>query len=633
MGIHQPTSFPLPFPFPNPTLNMKFSQVLCLVALLLVAQTAVAQQSIFGIIDANANGDYDTLNTLLNDARFSAIKDILDNADNTLTLFAPSDDAFTAAGIDTTNTDLVAETLKMHLVSTAAIASTDLAEGTQVVDSTAGDSDYVSLDNANAFQKLQVTLADGTVTVGENSATVETANVEASNGFIHIVDKVIAFPSAPSVVATAAGLDALVQALTDTNLASTVDGAEGITIFAPLDTAFDAATIADADATLRLHILEGVFYSADLAADNRNLALKFDDDDTLQVKKDDNGVTVATTDKQVYATVTIADIPIENGVVHVIDKVINAVSTTNNIAQNAALVDSVSTLYSVVTSDGYEALATALSDESASLTVFAPTDTAFASATFVNTTNNVETSSLVLYHVLGSQALSTDLAAYQIVDTLLTSSDYQGLGASQAQHLKITKDDTNGVRVYFGLEFATVTTADVQCSNGVIHVVDTVLNFPKNVADTATDAGLSSLVSAIGSVAGLAEQLVGIEGMTVFAPTNQAFSSAGTIDDVQATLEFHVVAAVAFSTDLQSTQVFTTVGGKKIQVDLSDAGTVTINEDATVSTADVIIDNGVVHVIDKVLELEDAVSPASALSASLSFVAMLVAFLGMVMNH
>jgi len=147
---------------------------------------------------------------------------------------------------------------------------------------------------------------------------------------------------------------------------------------------------------------------------------------------------------------------------------------------------------------------------------------------------------------------------------------------------------------------------------------------------TADNAGLTSLTSSVASVDNLAATLAGLEGMTVFAPTNAAFSAA-TIDNVQATLEYHVVADVAYSTDLGATQDFVTVEGRKIRVTLSE-GAVSVNSDSSVTIADVLIENGVVHVVDSVLDLDDAVSPAAVVSTVLSFVSTIVAIVGVLLQ-
>merc|ERR1712166_1593718 len=163
---------------------------------------------------------------------------------------------------------------------------------------------------------------------------------------------------------------------------------------------------------------------------------------------------------------------------------------------------------------------------------------------------------------------------------------------------------------------ATVVMADVMASNGVVHVVDGVLLPPApangptmNIVELAQSFDtLSTLVAAV--VAGdLVTTLSSPGPFTVFAPTNDAFAAlpAGTLDTLlkpenKATLvdilTYHVVGAVALSTDLSDGQVIDTVEGKSVTVHIGDG--VKIN-DANVVMADVMATNGVVHVLDGVL--------------------------------
>ena len=130
-----------------------------------------------------------------------------------------------------------------------------------------------------------------------------------------------------------------------------------------------------------------------------------------------------------------------------------------------------------------------------------------------------------------------------------------------------------------------------------------------DIVDTAIEAGsFSTLVAAV-QAAGLVETLKGEGPFTVFAPTDEAFAAlpAGTVEDLLkpenkdklvAVLTYHVVSGKVMSTDLTDDMTAKTVQGGEIKIDL-DKG-VMVN-DATVVTADVAADNGVIHVIDKVI--------------------------------
>ncbi len=130
-----------------------------------------------------------------------------------------------------------------------------------------------------------------------------------------------------------------------------------------------------------------------------------------------------------------------------------------------------------------------------------------------------------------------------------------------------------------------------------------------DIVDTAVGAGnFTTLVAAV-QAAGLVDTLKGEGPFTVFAPTDEAFASlpAGTVDDLlkpenkdklTAILTYHVVPGKVMSTDLTDDMMAKTVEGAEITVDLNNG--VMVN-DATVTTADIEADNGVIHVIDKVI--------------------------------
>ena len=254
------------------------------------------------------------------------------------TVFAPSDAAFTAAGIslDDFDADTLANILTYHVVS-GKVMSTDLSNGMMATALNGGT--------------LVFSISEGNVSV--NGANVILANVPVSNGVIHVIDKVMIPPAGeicydpvshtvdvtktadtcdkswiPSVdiptTATATTIHtSLVAALEKANLTTTLKGEGPFTVFAPTDEAFAAAGInlddyntdekiaALADILL-MHVVSGKVMSSDLTDGMEATALS---GDTLSFMIGD---TVSVND----ATVIIADVPVSNGVIHVIDKVL-----------------------------------------------------------------------------------------------------------------------------------------------------------------------------------------------------------------------------------------------------------------------------------------------------------------------
>ena len=130
-----------------------------------------------------------------------------------------------------------------------------------------------------------------------------------------------------------------------------------------------------------------------------------------------------------------------------------------------------------------------------------------------------------------------------------------------------------------------------------------------DIVDTAAgNESFSTLVAAV-KAAGLVETLKGEGPLTVFAPTNEAFAALpeGTVEDLlkpenrdklTAILTYHVVPGKVMSTDLKDDMMAKTVQGQEVKIDLDNGPMV---EGAKIVNADIGTDNGVIHVIDKVI--------------------------------
>lgn len=234
-------------------------------------------------------------------------------------------------------------------------------------------------------------------------------------------------------------------------------------------------------------------------------------------------------------------------------------------------------------------------------TVFAPTDEAFAKlpeGTVEALLGNKEKlASILLYHVVPGKVMASDVGGIDSAETLLGQ--------------PVAIDTSHGVTV----GNAKVVKTDIECTNGVIHVIDSVM-IPKDLIELAVGAeDFSTLVTAI-KAAGLVETLQGDGPFTVFAPTNEAFAKlpADTLQallkpenkaKLQAVLTYHVVPGKVLAKDVVALSKATSVQGGDIAVkvkrnaDDSVAG-VMVNK-ANVTATDIIALNGVVHIIDTVI--------------------------------
>ena len=245
-----------------------------------------------------------------------------------------------------------------------------------------------------------------------------------------------------------------------------------------------------------------------------------------------------------------------------------------------------------------------------SFTVFAPNNEAFVSAGLDTEAKikalPVETlKNILMYHVLGQQVASSAIATASNtpVNTLADVNVF------------VTKN-TSGVFI----NGANVIQADIMASNGVIHVINTVLMPPAgNIVQAAqANPDFTFLVAAVlrasqGST-NVAQVLSGAGPFTVFAPTNQAFMNAGfaNIDAIRAAdpavltsiLTYHVIAARVLSSDLTEGAKPATVNGAALTITLNGGAKVKGDKNTTaavIAPANMLTTNGVIHVIDQVL--------------------------------
>merc|ERR1712021_198367 len=207
----------------------------------------------------------------------------------------------------------------------------------------------------------------------------------------------------------------------------------------------------------------------------------------------------------------------------------------------------------------------------------------------------------------------------------------------------LVKTEEGGVQVVYNGQTVNVVTADVGASNGVIHVIDNVIVgapepeapavevAPKavpeapaavpeleapvaevgDVVDVAVGAGAFTTLVKIVSDLGLVETLKGVEAVTIFAPTDEAFAKlpAGTLESLtteqaKAIVARHVVAgATVMAADVATGDV-ETLGGETVGLVKTEEGGVQVTymgQTVNVVTADVGASNGVIHVIDNVI--------------------------------
>lgn len=261
-----------------------------------------------------------------------------------------------------------------------------------------------------------------------------------------------------------------------------------------------------------------------------------------------------------------------------------------SITEIAAADAQFSTLVGALQSTGLDAAL----DGDGEFTVFAPTNDAFAAlpeGTLESLTEQ-QLETILLYHVLGAEVFSGQLEAQQAPETL------------SGEEIFVTAS-AGGVTVNAA---ASVTTADIEARNGVIHVIDEVLMpdaFGTIVNNAAKRYFLSSLVEAV-IQADLVDALLGDGPFTVFAPIDEAFAAIASVaadltaEELRNVLLYHVIQGEVLSSDLQPSQQVTALNGETLTIEVA-GGAATINGSADITTVDIQGTNGVIHVIDEVL--------------------------------
>jgi len=602
---------------------------------------------------ASANEDLTSLVAAIQKAELATTL----QGDGPFTVFAPTNTAFASflsdngfANLEAVPTDVLTQVLLNHVVS-GNVRSGDLTTGLNV-SSLATGAGGLNLS-------LSINITDG---VKINGATVSTANVDASNGTVHIVDAVIPMPTPVTFVTTNPSLSILAEALTtatpDNDFATILSGDGPFTVFAPTNDAFvellgrldgfdslDDFSTTDLQAVLatilQYHVVSGAAVAAGALTDAQVITTLQGEDIIANI--DGDAVSFSDGDIVPPANVIIPNVVATNAIVHAIDKIMlpasvvaalegTLLSPITDIAiatpalSNlvAALIAAEGELPNVLRGDG-------------PFTVFAPTDTAFAAfleandfATLADVPVPVLTQ-VLLNHVVSGANFSTDLTT-GYVSTLSTSGP-----ADTALNMFINTSDgvvLNGGVANSGASVV-LELADIKATNGVVHVVNGVIGLPNIVNHAIANPALTSLVGALttGSDTDFVSVLSDPEAtFTVFAPVNSAFeafenANDNLIDDILLNHVISGAAATAASlvTGYDNVTMATFDEGEFLNLYVNIDDGVRLNGVSTVAAADIVATNGIIHAVDAVIDIPTVVTFAVADPTFLPLVAALTA--------
>lgn len=401
--------------------------------------------------------------------KYPDLVDILSSTGN-YTVFAPTNTAFDnlLAAIGQTDINDIPENvlknvLQYHVFTSAALKASAVTSG--------------SITMANN-EMANVVAQGNSVTI--NNASVTTADVEGTNGIVHIIDNVLVPPSILPVVGTIVApayfnknFSTLISAVKNANtdilslLLSNGTSGNGLTLFAPTNAAFEAAGITDvngADAVLAYHVIDGTFMAADLPTTSGTSTPLTTLGGILHLTNAGNGVFLNGTTQ-----VTSTDIMGSNGVVHVIDKTLIPPTTSIN---------EIVASFANGNPGEFKLLAAALSraglstffDGAGPYTVFAPTDAAFEAAGLnlqaINDAPPATVAGILTHHVVKPNVtvFSTDL-----VNGTVPMLNDQNVTINLNN---LTVQDAAGTTPPAGLVTSLL---NVLATNGVIHVINKVL--------------------------------------------------------------------------------------------------------------------------------------------------------------
>lgn len=388
------------------------------------------------------------------------------------TVLAPTNDAFAAflsangfSSLDAVPTDVLSQILLNHVIASDVSSTALIAEGDGYASTSATGAGgrnislYYNTSNGVRFN---------------NAGSVTTADIDASNGTIHIIDGVLALPSIVDHAAANPNFSTLVGALGSANLVGAVNGFSEGTILAPVNEAFgalDAIPTGEALTQVLLnHVIATNVFSSDLVAAGSGYS------NTLATGPNDNNLSLYfnTSDGVSFngaSNVAVADVVATNGVIHAIDAVILPPTIATFATTNSALSSLVAALQLADTGMPTVPWISTVSDGTAGpFTVFAPTNDAFADLlleldpsgnTALGDLAPATVDAVLLMHVIGANVQSSGLPN-GLVATLG--------GNITADNSAFTLTDING-----RVSNIVTTLIDIQGTNGVVHVIDKVI--------------------------------------------------------------------------------------------------------------------------------------------------------------
>ena len=549
---------------------------------------------------ATEAGDFPTL---LAAVEAAGLVDALSDDSASLTVFAPTEAAFAAlpeGALDSllADPDALAGVLTYHVLGSAVTVNqaADLAGST--------------VETLNGG-KVAITVRDDDY-VYINLAQVVSYDIEASNGIIHVIDAVLLPPDlTPSemtiaeIASSNEDFETLVAAATAANLVGTLNDPEAsLTLFAPTDAAFEALgestlnyllnNLDDLESTLLYHVVAGAGLSSIDAIAATGSSIEMANGDEAMISLGDSGLMIN------MSNIVTTDIAASNGIIHVIDTVLDAPSVeAAPLAVTLAANGGFSTLSGLIEDAG---LTETLMDPNANITIFAPTDDAFAQMKQLGTFTKLS----------GGVTADFSTGAFEgaTVDTeneiyTFTGQDWAGfannadiypLSFEEGGTITFTASAATPTNIRFRFEYQPYPNVDPSYDTEQVLIDSTE---PKEYTIEIPSQGANTFSSFLLYVVER-DQPVYVTNVVV----NSGAAEEPVDEDLLNLLNYHlygdtVLAADAIALAGNSIEM---LNGEMTDLSVDGDGNLFIN-DARVTSADMVAGNGVIHAINKVLSL------------------------------
>ena len=571
------------------------------VALFFLIQSTTAQSNLYDLIKASP--EHRILSLLID---LYGYDDDLINSPLPLTIYAPTDAAFTTLGpyklisILSNPEEEIGALLGRHVVI-GKFTAANITDGQQMLTITS--------------ELLTVGLNNGVYTV--NGVEVITADIPASNGVLNIIHEFInptpTGNTIADIITTSPDHQAIASILSTSGLEDDLRGQGPFTVFAPTDAALSALDplfiqelLADQAGQLRslllYHITIGNYVSSSLS---NNQEILMSNGQRVSITFDGGTMLVNN------IPVTIKDIMADNGIVHSIDAVlVPELEESNTILDIVARSPEHTILFASVALNGLDEKLR----EEGPITLFAPTNAAFEAmpqGLIEDILLGGNTANVLLRHITEGKVYSDSLLDFSSV-TMLDGSKFVFY---RSQDKLTIAEIIDGDLVY---PLATITITDIEADNGLVHVIDAVISPIEKytIYQSLVQSSNHRILQGLVNLLGMKQTLDAPEAnLTLFAPTDDAFSKLpqevidtilnSDLEQVSTILGYHVVPTPLSLANLTEGFTFKSINNADLRVYKS--GNFTYINNAKIIQPDILTNNGILHVLDDVILAPDVV--------------------------